>query len=158
MTMPTPRDDDPRWPLELAGGALMDLRCYGLHVVRMFEHLAGGAPEITSATAVQCTPGVDEICDVELAFPGGATGYTSGSMVSDEYRFTTHAIGTDGDALVHDFIKPNDDDRVTIRTAGAPERRSSAPGRRTPVNWKRWPRTSCSALNCRSASPTPCRT
>jgi predicted dehydrogenase len=117
MTMPTPGDDDPRWSLELAGGALMDLGCYGLHVMRMFGQSAGGAPEITGATAVQRTPGVDQVCDVELSFPGGATGYASHSMVSDEYRFTIHAIGSDGDALVHNFIKPNDDDRITIRTA-----------------------------------------
>jgi predicted dehydrogenase len=118
MTMPAPGDDDPRWSLELAGGALMDLGCYGLHVMRMLGQITGGAPEITGATAVQRTRGVDEVCDVELAFPGGATGYASHSMVSDEYRFTIHAIGTVGDALVHDFIKPNDDDRITIRTAG----------------------------------------
>jgi predicted dehydrogenase len=117
MTMPTPSDDDPRWSLELAGGALMDLGCYGLHVMRMLGQFAGGAPEITGATAVQRTTGVDEICDVDLDFPGGATGYASHSMVSDEYRFTIHAIGSDGDALVHNFIKPNDDDRITIRTA-----------------------------------------
>ena len=34
MAMPAPEDDDPRWSLELAGGALMDLGCYGLHVMR----------------------------------------------------------------------------------------------------------------------------
>ncbi len=34
MAMPAPDDSDPRWSLELAGGALMDLGCYGLHVMR----------------------------------------------------------------------------------------------------------------------------
>ena len=34
MGMPEPQPDDPRWSLELAGGALMDLGCYGLHVMR----------------------------------------------------------------------------------------------------------------------------
>ncbi len=34
MAMPAPDDHDPRWSLDLAGGALMDLGCYGLHVIR----------------------------------------------------------------------------------------------------------------------------
>ena len=37
-------------------------------------------------------------------------------MVEDEYSFTLKIIGTRGEALVHDFIKPHDDDRLTIRT------------------------------------------
>ncbi|MCV7225446.1 Gfo/Idh/MocA family protein [Mycolicibacterium komossense] len=117
MTMPEPGPDDPRWSLEMAGGALMDLGCYGLHVMRMFGGLTGGAPEITGATAVQRGTGVDESCDVELVFPSGATGHTSHTMVADEYRFTVRAFGSAGDAMVHDFIKPNDDDRLTIRTS-----------------------------------------
>lgn len=116
MTMPAPGADDPRWSLELAGGALMDLGCYGLHVMRMFGELSGGAPEITGASAEQRTSGIDESCDVELSFPGGATGHATHSMVADEFRFTICAIGSAGDALVHDFIKPNDDDRLTVRT------------------------------------------
>jgi predicted dehydrogenase len=116
MTMPEPGPDDPRWSLELAGGALMDLGCYSLHVMRQIGELAGGAPQITAATAVQRDPGVDESCNVELAFPGGATGHASHTMVADEYRFIIRAVGSAGEALVHDFIKPNGDDRLTIRT------------------------------------------
>lgn len=33
--MHAPDAADPRWSLELAGGALMELGCYGLHVMRM---------------------------------------------------------------------------------------------------------------------------
>ncbi|PRC61244.1 gfo/Idh/MocA family oxidoreductase, partial [Mycobacterium sp. ITM-2017-0098] len=59
MGMPAPQSDDPRWSLDLAGGALMDLGCYGLHIMRRF-----GNPTVVSATATQRTPGVDESCDV----------------------------------------------------------------------------------------------
>ena len=116
MTMPEPADEDPRWSLPLAGGALMDLGCYGLHIMRMFAAVNGGAPQVTGATAVQRTPGVDASCDVELRFPGGATGRASHTMVSDAYRFTIEVVGTAGTALVHDFIKPHDDDRLTVTT------------------------------------------
>lgn len=128
MAMPPPDDDDPRWSLELAGGALMDLGCYGLHVMRSLGQLAmpgiEGRPSITRAHAEQRTPGVDAWCDVEIGFPGGATGLSTNSMVSDDRSFTMRIVGTAGDLLVHDFIKPSTDDRLTITTpAGATEQR-----------------------------------
>jgi predicted dehydrogenase len=121
MAMPAPGDDDPRWSLELAGGALMDLGCYGLHVMRSLGRLAmpgiEGRPTIVRAHAEQRTPGVDAWCDVEIGFPGGATGLAAHSMVGDDYSFTVRIVGTAGDLLVHDFVKPNSDDRLTINTS-----------------------------------------
>ncbi len=120
MAIPAPGDDDPRWSLDLAGGAMMDLGCYGLHVMRSLGRLAmpgiEGRPSITRAHAEQRTPGVDAWCDVELGFPGGATGVSANSMVSDDRAHTMRIVGTAGDLLVHDFIKPNTDDRLTINT------------------------------------------
>lgn len=120
MAMPAPDADDPRWSLDLAGGALMDLGCYGVHIMRALGRLgpAGidGRPAIVGAHAIERTPGVDALCDVELSFPGGATGLSANSMVADDYSFTLRIVGTKGDALVHNFIKPHDDDRLTIRT------------------------------------------
>jgi predicted dehydrogenase len=114
MAMPTPQPDDPRWSLELAGGALMDLGCYGLHIMRRF-----GAPAVVAARAAQRSPGVDEMFDVELAFPSGATGLSTNSMVADDYSFTLRVIGSRGEAFVHNFINPRADDRLTLRTPEA---------------------------------------
>jgi predicted dehydrogenase len=111
MAMPAPQDGDPRWSLELAGGALMDLGCYGMHVMRRLGH-----PSVVRAHAEQRSPGVDAWCDVELAFPGGATGLSANSMVADDYMFTLRIVGAHGDLLAHNFIKPHDDDRLTINT------------------------------------------
>ncbi|MDV3128233.1 Gfo/Idh/MocA family oxidoreductase [Mycobacterium sp. 21AC1] len=120
MGMPAPGDADPRWSLELAGGALMDLGCYGLHIMRSLGRLVlGGAPSILSARAEQRSPGVDARCDVELSFPGGTTGLATHSMVAEAYSFTIRIVGTGGEALVHDFIRPNDDDRLTVRSAAS---------------------------------------
>jgi predicted dehydrogenase len=120
MAMPAPDDGDPRWSLEMAGGALMDLGCYGLHIMRSLGRLAvpgvGGRPTVTRAHAEQRTPGVDAWCDVEVGFPDGATGLSANSMVAEDYSFTIRIVGTAGDLLVHDFIKPHDDDRLTITT------------------------------------------
>ncbi|MFI5511181.1 Gfo/Idh/MocA family protein [Mycobacterium sp. NPDC051804] len=111
MAMPEPDDGDPRWSLELAGGALMDLGCYGLHVMRRL-----GQPSVVRAHAKERSPGIDAWCDVELVFPSGATGLSANSMVGDDYSFTIQIVGTKGDVLVHNFIKPQADDRITIRT------------------------------------------
>jgi predicted dehydrogenase len=111
MGMPEPQPDDPRWSLELAGGALMDLGCYGLHVMRRF-----GAAAVVRASAAHRRPGVDAWCDVQLEFPSGATGLSTHSMVADEFSFTLRVIGTRGDAVVHNFVKPQEDDRLTVTT------------------------------------------
>ena len=111
MAMPAPEASDPRWSFEMAGGALMDLGCYGLHVMRRFGH-----PSIIRSHAKERSAGVDEWCDVELGFPGGATGLSANTMSAPDHSFTLRVVGTKGDLLVHNFIKPHEDDRLTIRT------------------------------------------
>jgi predicted dehydrogenase len=120
MAMPAPADDDPRWSYELAGGALMDLGCYGIHVMRMLGQLsvAGieGRPSIVRAHAKEHRPNVDAWCDVEVGFPGGASGLSANSMVAQHHSMSIEIAGTAGELRVHDFIKPNEDDRLTLRT------------------------------------------
>ena len=61
---------------------------------------------------------MDEWCDVELRFPSDATGLSANTMVAHDRSFTLRIVGTKGDVLVHNFIKPHLDDRLTIRTPG----------------------------------------
>ncbi|MEW5810154.1 MAG: Gfo/Idh/MocA family oxidoreductase [Actinomycetota bacterium] len=112
MAMPEPAPDDPRWSLDMAGGSLMDLGCYALHIMRRF-----GSPTVVWAEAVQRTPGVDERFTAEFSFASGATGLTTNSMVDDEYSFTLRVAGSRAEATVANFINPRADDRVTITTA-----------------------------------------
>jgi predicted dehydrogenase len=111
MAIPEPDASDPRWSFDMAGGALMDLGCYGLHIMRRLGH-----PSIIRAHAKERAAGVDEWCDVELGFPGGATGLSANTMSAPDHSFTLRIVGTKGDLFVHNFIKPNQDDRLTIRT------------------------------------------
>lgn len=69
--------DNVRWSLPLAGGALMDVGCYPLRLMRA---LGLGEPTVLSARAVEFSPGVDGEMTIELAFPDGATGRAIGSM------------------------------------------------------------------------------
>lgn len=114
MRMPSPAPEDLRWSSELAGGAMMDLGCYGLHALRLFGKDAAGVPTITGATAVERFPGIDESLDVELVFPGGATAISRNSMIDPDYEFTVKIVGATGEAFAHNYIKPPQDDRISI--------------------------------------------
>jgi predicted dehydrogenase len=123
MEIPAPPDTDPRWSLPLAGGALMDVGCYGLHLHRVLGRFAGGEPRVSAAAGREHAghPGVDEWVRAELAFPGGATGVVHSSMAADEVRMSAHIVGSRGELRAANFAVPQRDDRVFV-TAGGVER------------------------------------
>ncbi|AII08249.1 MULTISPECIES: Gfo/Idh/MocA family protein [Rhodococcus] len=116
MRMPEPKPDDPRWSFDLAGGAVMDLGCYGLHVHRQLGRFAGGEPTVVAARAVERTTGVDESMDIDLVFPNGATGSSINSMNSERFEMTLRLVGDRGEAFAHDYALQSGDDRITITT------------------------------------------
>ncbi|MBT3150448.1 Gfo/Idh/MocA family oxidoreductase [Streptomyces sp. CHD11] len=118
VAIPAPETTDPRWSLPLAGGALMDLGCYGLHALRMLAPWAGGAPRLRSARAGERAgaPGVDEWLDAGLEYPGGATGAARCHMAHDGLEMSIRLTGSLGEATAPNFVLPQADDRVVIRT------------------------------------------
>ncbi|MBW0116238.1 Gfo/Idh/MocA family protein [Pseudonocardia abyssalis] len=116
FTMPAPPDDDPRWRLDLAGGALMDLGCYPLRCLRSFAERVGGEPSVVSATADERAghPGVDERVTAQLAFPSGATGEAHCDMASDDWSITCRVVGEDGEATAMNVVLPQRDDRIVV--------------------------------------------
>jgi predicted dehydrogenase len=70
LCFPLPWRTDIRWRLELAGGALMDVGCYPIHMLR---HLLGSEPTVTAATGKLRLPGVDRAMTVELRFDDATT-------------------------------------------------------------------------------------
>jgi predicted dehydrogenase len=118
VAIPAPGDSDPRWSLALAGGAVMDLGCYGLHAVRMLAPWAGGAPRLVSARGGERTgaPGVDEWLDAGLEFPGGATASARCHMACEDLAMSCRIVGSRGEALAPNFVLPHLDDRLVVRT------------------------------------------
>jgi predicted dehydrogenase len=118
MVIPAPDDDDPRWSLPLAGGALMDLGCYALHAHRMLAPWGGGEPTLVAARgeAREGKPGVDEWLDVDLEFPDGATGSARCNMAGDFERMTCRIVGSRGVATAANFVLPQRDDRIFVAT------------------------------------------
>jgi predicted dehydrogenase len=116
MREPAPPADDPRWSLSLAGGALMDIGCYGLHAHRMLAPFAGGEPALISATGGERagSPGVDQWVDAELGYPSGAQGRARCDMAGQSREMSCRIVGTRGEATATQFVLSHLDDRVLV--------------------------------------------
>src|SRR4030095_4632411 len=114
--IPAPADGDPRWSLELAGGALMDLGCYTLHAHRILAPGTAGPPRLLAARAGERAghPGVDEWLEAEPEFPNGATGTARCNMAGDRHRPTLPLGGPHRAAPAANFFQPHVDDRVLV--------------------------------------------
>jgi predicted dehydrogenase len=75
LGFPLPFRSDIRFQLVLAGGAMMDVGCYPVHMLR---HLAGVEPEVLGATAKLRSPGVDRAMTARLRFRSDAGGSAAG--------------------------------------------------------------------------------
>lgn len=119
VCMPAPDDDDPRWELDLAGGAVMDLGCYALHANRVIAGRLGGAARLVDATAQERAghPGVDERLTARLELPSGVEGVARCDMAFDSWRMTCTLRGSAGEATVANFVQPHLDDRVVVSTS-----------------------------------------
>ncbi len=119
LSMPDPGADDPRWRLDLAGGATMDLGCYSLSAIALLGAYAGGAPSFTGGRVQERAgaPGVDEELWVDLAYPSGATAHGGGSMVRPTAPADFHLTVTGSEGTIHvpRFALPHEDDRVILR-------------------------------------------
>lgn len=136
VAMPAPPDDDVRWQLPLAGGAWMDLGCYSLHAQRMLAPWAGGAPRLVAARGGEKAhaAGVDEWLDVDLEFPGGATGSAHCHMAHHTWQMSCRVVGSRGEATAVNFVQPHLDDRVVVRTAAG--ERTEELGRRSSYTYQ----------------------
>jgi predicted dehydrogenase len=124
MTMPPPDDDDLRWSLPLAGGAMMDLGCYALHVVSTVADAVGGKPELVRSEMGERPghPGIDQWFTVESALPNGAQAFLHGDMGHPDGEVSLRAEGDGGHVIVKNFIKVSTDDRFVVHRTGEGER------------------------------------
>ena len=134
MVMPPPDDDDPRWRLDLAGGALMDVGCYGLHALRMLGSVLGGAPRVVAARAGEREPGVDASLDADLELPGGVRATLRCGMNGRAYDFSYRLVGSRGQAFAPDFPRPHLDDRIVV--SGPDGERVEELGRRSSYTYQ----------------------
>jgi predicted dehydrogenase len=121
LTIPAPPDSDPRWSLELAGGATMDLGCYVLNAARQVGRWLGDTPSAVSADATLKKPGIDSAMRVELAYPNGVQGRLHWDMDAEDRQMIWTVVGTAGKASVPAFAVPHMDNRILIIRNGSTE-------------------------------------
>ena len=135
MVMPPPGDGDPRWRLDLAGGALMDVGCYALHALRMLGRRARRrAAAGTARGAGERDPGVDAWLDAELELPGGVPATMRSGMTAPEFDFSYRLVGSRGTAYAPEFARPHLGD--TIEVTGPDGTRVEELGRRSSYTYQ----------------------
>jgi predicted dehydrogenase len=118
LTIPAPPDNDPRWSLELAGGATMDLGCYVLNAARQFGRWLDTAPSVVNAVATLRKHDVDAAMWVELAYAGAIRGRLHWNMNADSRQMVWTITGTAATAVVPAFAVPHFDNRIVITRDG----------------------------------------
>jgi predicted dehydrogenase len=111
-----------RWRRELGGGALMDLGCYAVHVLR---HVAG-EPRIVSATA-EVQHGVDAALSAALEFPGDVPATIKCSMIATAPSARLSIEGDKGSLEILNYIAPQRGCFFRVRTRGATRDEPVAP-------------------------------
>lgn len=115
LNIPAPSHEDHRWQFELAGGAMMDLGCYSLHIQRHLSlSLFNSEPELVSAEAKQNIPNVDKFMRAIFTYANGAQGEISCNMDYSHFDSPLRITGTKGEIFLPSFVLPGVDDRVII--------------------------------------------
>jgi predicted dehydrogenase len=121
LTIPAPPDSDPRWSLELAGGATMDLGCYVLNAARQVGRWLDEIPSVVSAEATLKKSELDSAMRVELAYSNGVQGKLHWDMNANARQMVWTIIGTAATAVVPAFAVPHLDNRIVITRDGSTE-------------------------------------
>lgn len=120
------KSSDIRYDYSLAGGATMDLGCYGVHMARTF---GGSTPEVVSAQAKLRGSQVDRAMVAELRFERGHTGRVHCAMWSSSlWRLSAKVIGDCGELRVLTSAAPFR--RLSVRSSDG-DRVERFPGRPT---------------------------
>jgi predicted dehydrogenase len=123
---------DIRYQFELAGGAMMDMGSYVVHMARM---LGGEEPSVTSASAKLHDPDVDRAMSAELQFPSGHTATVHCSMWSSSFlHLAARVVGDLGELRVFNPIAPQFASWLTVRSGGT--RRIEIPARRPTYSYQ----------------------
>jgi predicted dehydrogenase len=120
MCIPLPLRNDIRYRYELAGGAVMDVGCYALHMNRL---LAGEEPEVLAARVKLARPDVDRWARADLRYPSGTTGTMTCALLSSRLlSIRMRVTGTLGTLGVFNPTGPQFGYRMTVRGAAGRER------------------------------------
>lgn len=107
---------DIRLDYRLGGGAMMDLGCY---TVQLLRFLLNAEPEVVQAAATCYGPQIDRKMVVDLRFPGGVTGKMSCAFWSRRLmRITAKIVGETGELFVINPLLPHLFHLLRIKSSG----------------------------------------
>ena len=116
LCFPLPKFSDIRYQYDLAGGAIMDVGTYAVHMARL---LGREEPEVVSAEPKLRTPDVDRAMRAQLKFPSGHTGQITCSMWSTWVLQTSvKVIGDRGELRVINPTAPQAWHRFRVKSGG----------------------------------------
>ena len=119
LNISPPSDSDIRWSLDLAGGGLMDLGCYSLHIQRRLSlALFGEEPQLISAISREAKPGIDTFMEAIVGYKNGAIGTISSSMEFTHFECPLRIVGSAGELFLPSFVQPGSDDSIVVSVAG----------------------------------------
>jgi predicted dehydrogenase len=130
MCIPLPMRKDIRYRYDLAGGAVMDVGCYAIHMNRL---LAGAEPRVVSASAKLAKPNVDRWMRAELEYPDGVSGTMTCALFSSTLlKIGVKVTGDRGTLSVFNPTGPQMGYRMTVKSDGT-KRRIKVDGAKTPT-------------------------
>ena len=114
MCIPLYRFRDIRYRYDLAGGALMDVGCYAIHLLRT---LIGQEPEVTQARVWRYGEQIDRRAEADFRFANGQTGNIVCSLWSRTLlKFGARVVGELGSMDIVNPFLPHYFHRLHIRT------------------------------------------
>lgn len=120
MCIPLPLPRDIRYRYDLAGGAVMDVGCYAIHMMR---HTTGLEPTVHRAHARLASERVDRWMQADLALPGGAVGQMTCALWSSTLlKISVVAVGEEGELRVFNPTGPHLYHRLTVWRRGGRRR------------------------------------
>jgi predicted dehydrogenase len=114
MCIPLYRFRDIRYRYALAGGALMDVGCYAIHLLRT---LSGQEPKVTRAHVWRWSEQIDRRTEADFLFPTGQTGRIVCSLWSRTLlKFGARVVGEQGTLTIVNPFLPHYVHRLQIVT------------------------------------------
>jgi predicted dehydrogenase len=114
FSAPLWKKGDIRYRLDLAGGAIMDMGCYPVSLLRL---LAPG-PRVIDARAKLSSPGVDRAMDANFSLSDGGSAHIGCSMFSTSVlRMHAQITGENGKISVFNPFSPQYGHRVKVTTS-----------------------------------------
>jgi predicted dehydrogenase len=114
FSAPLWKKGDIRYQLALAGGAVMDMGCYPVSLLRL---LAPG-PRVNRAEAKLSSPGVDRAMDAHFSLTDGGSAHIGCSMFSSSVlRMHAEVTGDNGKVSVFNPFAPHYGHRMKVTTS-----------------------------------------